>query len=290
MSVTASLVKELRERTGAGMMECKKVLVETDGDIEAAQDLLRTRGQAKAEKKAGRIAAEGAVVFGNADGVAALLEVNSETDFVARDENFIGFAEKALELVLANQPADVDALSELDAGGQTLSELRNALIAKIGENINVRRFEVFQPKGQVGAYLHGGRIGVLVDLEGGDEELARDIAMHVAATNPLCIAEDDVPADELEREKSILTEQALNEGKPAEIVEKMIAGRLRKHLAQITLVGQAFVKDPDVTVGKLLDSKGASVASYVRFEVGEGIEKKEENFAEEVAAQVQASS
>jgi len=290
MAITASLVKELRERTGAGMMECKKVLVETDGDIEAAMDLLRTRGQAKAGKVADRTAAEGVVLFGTDNGVAAIIEVNSETDFVARDENFLGFANKAVELLLANKPADVDALSALEADGKTLENLRTDLVAKIGENISVRRFNVFEPKGAVGAYVHGGRIGAVVDVEGGDEELARDIAMHIAASNPVCIDEDGVPADDLEREKKILTEQALNEGKPAEIVEKMIAGRLRKHLAQITLVGQPFVKDPDVTVGKLLDSKGAKVASYVRFEVGEGIEKKEENFAEEVAAQVKASS
>jgi len=230
------------------------------------------------------------VVFGTADGVAALVEVNSETDFVARDESFKAFADKAVELVLANQPADVDALSALDAGGATFGDMRTELVSKIGENVSVRRFEAIAPKGTAGAYLHGGRIGVLVDVEGGDEELARDIAMHIAASNPVCITEDDVPAAELEREKKILTDQALNEGKPAEIVEKMITGRLRKHLAQITLVGQPFVKDPDISVGKLLESKGASVASFVRFEVGEGIEKKEENFAEEVAAQVKASS
>jgi len=290
MTITASLVKELRELTGVGMMECKKVLVETDGDMQAAQDLLRTRGQAKAEKKAGRVAAEGVVIFAVADGAAALVEVNSETDFVARDENFQGFAQQAADLILANKPADVDALSAIEVGGKAFSEIRSDLVQKIGENVSVRRFEVIAPQGVVGSYVHGGRIGVVADVVGGDEELARDIAMHIAASAPVCISEDDVPADDLERERKILTEQALNEGKPAEIVEKMIEGRLRKHLAQITLVGQPFVKDPDVTVGKLLKDKGASVASFVRFEVGEGIEKKEENFAEEVAAQVNASS
>jgi len=290
MTITASLVKELRELTGVGMMECKKVLVETGGDMQAAQDLLRTRGQAKAEKKAGRVAAEGVVIFAVADGAAALVEVNSETDFVARDENFQGFAQQAADLILANKPADVDALSAIEVGGKAFSEIRSDLVQKIGENVSVRRFEVIAPQGVVGSYVHGGRIGVVADVVGGDEELARDIAMHIAASAPVCISEDDVPADDLERERKILTEQALNEGKPAEIVEKMIEGRLRKHLAQITLVGQPFVKDPDVTVGKLLKDKGASVASFVRFEVGEGIEKKEENFAEEVAAQVNASS
>ncbi len=290
MSITASLVKELREITGVGMMECKKVLVETDGDLQAAQDLLRTRGQAKAEKKAGRIAAEGIVIFAVSDNAATLVEVNSETDFAARDDGFNAYAQKAAELILVNKPADVDALAALDVDGKSFAEVRSELVSKIGENVNVRRFELIAPQGVVGSYIHGGRIGVIADVVGGDEDLARDIAMHIAASAPVCVSEDDVPAADLERERKILTEQALNEGKPPEIVEKMIQGRLRKHLAQITLVGQAFVKDPDTTVGKLLKDKGASVASFVRFEVGEGIEKKEDNFAEEVAAQVQASS
>jgi len=290
MTVTASLVKELREITGVGMMECKKVLVETEGDLQAAQDLLRTRGQAKAEKKAGRIAAEGVVIFAVSADAAALVEVNSETDFVARDDGFKNFAQKAADLVLAHRPADTEALAALDMGGKSFAEARSELMAKIGENVNVRRFQIIAPKGAVGSYIHGGRIGVIADVVGGDEDLARDIAMHIAASAPICISEADVPADELERERRILTEQALNEGKPAEIVEKMIEGRLRKHLAQITLVGQAFVKDPDTTVGQLLKSKGASVNSFVRFEVGEGIAKKEQNFADEVAAQVKASS
>ncbi|MDG1463404.1 MAG: translation elongation factor Ts, partial [Gammaproteobacteria bacterium] len=271
MSITASLVKELREITGVGMMECKKVLVETNGDLQAAQDLLRTRGQAKAEKKAGRIAAEGVLVFAISDSAATLVEVNSETDFAARDAGFSAYAQKAADLILANKPVDVDALAELDVDGKSFAEVRSELVSKIGENVNVRRFELMAPQGVVGSYIHGDRIGVIVDVVGGDEELARDIAMHVAASAPVCVSEDDVPAADLERERKILTEQALNEGKPAEIVEKMIAGRLRKHLAQITLVGQAFVKDPDVTVGKLLKDKGASVVSFVRFEVGEGI-------------------
>ncbi len=290
MTITASLVKELREITGVGMMECKKVLVETEGDLQAAQDLLRTRGQAKAAKKAGRIAAEGAVIFAMGDNAAALVEVNSETDFVARDDNFKAFAQSTADLVLANQPADLEALDAIEIDGKPFAEVRSELIAKIGENVAVRRFSIVAPQGVLGSYIHGGRIGVVADVVGGDEELARDIAMHVAASAPVCVSEEDVPAEDLERERKILTEQALNEGKPAEIVEKMIEGRLRKHLAQITLVGQPFVKDPDVTVGKLLKDKGASVASFVRYEVGEGIEKKEENFAEEVAAQVKASS
>jgi elongation factor Ts len=290
MSVTASLVKELREITGVGMMECKKVLVETEGDLQAAQDLLRTRGQAKAEKKSGRIAAEGAVVFAVGADAGVLVEINSETDFAARDEGFKSFAQKTAELLLANNPADAEALAALDFGGKSFAEARSELISKIGENVNLRRFQVVKPQGVLGSYIHGGRIGVVVDVVGGDEDLARDIAMHIAAAAPICVSEDDVPTENLERERRILTEQALNEGKPPEIVEKMIAGRLRKHLAQITLVGQAFVKDPDITVGKLLKGKGATVASFIRFEVGEGIEKKEDNFAEEVAAQVKASS
>jgi elongation factor Ts len=292
MGISASLVKELRERSGAGMMECKKALVEVDGDVEAAQDLLRTRGQAKAEKKSGRIAAEGCVFFGMAadNGGAVLMEVNCETDFVARDENFLKFADTAVQLVLANDPADVDALMALSAdGGGSLSDACTALVAKIGEKVSVRRFEKITPKGTAASYLHGARIGVVVDVTSTDGDLPRDIAMHIAASAPLCISADDVPAEDLEHERKILTDQALQEGKPENIVEKMVEGRLRKHLAEITLLGQPFVKDPDLDVGKLLANAGASIHSFVRYEVGEGIEKKAENFADEVAAQVEAS-
>ena len=287
MTITASLVKELRERTGAGMMDCKKALVETDGDAEAAAELLRTKGQAKAEKKAGRIAAEGCVQIAANDKRVVLMEINSETDFVAKDENFLAFAKQAAEAALESGAADVDELLAANEGA--LEEARKGLIAKIGENISVRRFQGLDAIGDIGQYAHGSRIGVIVDVEGGDDELRKDIAMHIAAAAPPYISEDDVPADELERERRILTEQAEQEGKPAEIVAKMVEGRLRKYLAEITLVGQPFVKDPDVTVGKLLKQKDASVKSFARIEVGEGIEKKQEDFAAEVEAQVRAS-
>jgi elongation factor Ts len=292
MTITASLVKELRERTGAGMMDCKKALVETNGDAEAAAELLRTTGQAKAEKKAGRIAAEGRVeIAADADGKSVVvMEVNSETDFAAKDDNFVAFAQAAAQLALNARPADLAGLmaAELPGGG-SLEDARQALVAKIGENIGVRRFELITASGQVGHYLHGERIGVAVDISGGDDDLRKDIAMHVAAVAPLCIADSDMPAKELERERRILTQQAEQEGKPAEIVAKMIEGRLRKYLAEKTLVGQPFVKDPDVTVGKLLAQKGATVNAFARIEVGEGIEKKQEDFAAEVEAQVRAS-
>jgi elongation factor Ts len=288
MSVTASLVKELRERTGAGMMECKKALVETGGDIEAAAEHLRTTGQAQAEKKAGRIAAEGRVeIATDSAGKAVLLEVNCETDFVAKDDNFLNFATNAADLTLSSGAADVDAL--LAADGGSLEEARKALIVKIGENIAVRRFELLDVQGGLGQYTHGTRIGVIVDVQGGDEELRKDVAMHIAAAAPLCISEADVPAEQLERERRILTEQSEQEGKPPEIVAKMVEGRLRKFLGEVTLLGQPFVKDPDITVGKLLSQNGASVLSFARIEVGEGIEKKQEDFAAEVEAQVRAS-
>lgn len=289
MSITASLVKELREMTGAGMMECKKALTEVDGDLQAAQEYLRKKGQASAEKKSGRIAAEGRIELAMAADAAAIVEVNCETDFVAKDENFLTFARQTAGLVLADRPDDVTALMALDSDGETLEARRNALVAKIGEKIDVRRFSVVVPKGRIAHYVHGVKIGVLVDLEGGDEELGKDIAMHVAATNPQYISADDVDAGLLDKERRFLSEQAEQEGKPAEIVEKMVAGRLRKYLAEITLLGQPFVKDPDINVGKLLHKNAATVHRFVRFEVGEGIEKKVENFADEVQAQIKAS-
>ena len=291
MTITASLVKELRERTGAGMMDCKKALVETNGDADAAAELLRTTGQAKAEKKAGRIAAEGRVEIASNDaGQAALLEINCETDFVAKDQNFLDFAASAAALALQLRPDDVDALlqSELPGGG-SLEDARKTLIAKIGENVAVRRFEILTADGEIGQYTHGSRIGVIVDVSGGDADLRKDIAMHIAAASPVCIADANVPAEDLERERRILTEQSEQEGKPPEIVAKMVEGRLRKYLAEVTLLGQAFVKDPDVTVGKLLQQQNASVNAFARIEVGEGIEKKQEDFAAEVEAQVRAS-
>jgi elongation factor Ts len=290
MTITASLVKELRELTGAGMMECKKALVETDGDLDAAQEYLRKHGQASAAKKSGRIAAEGRIEIAISDAAAAIVEVNCETDFVAKDENFVAFAEQAARLVLEQQPADVTALMALPADGGTFDDARNALIAKIGENISIRRFERTAPAGAIGSYLHGVKIGVVVDVEGGDEQLRRDVAMHIAATNPAYLNADGVPADALDKERKILADQAAQEGKPENIVEKMVEGRMRKYLNEITLLGQPFVKDPDVSVGKLLDKAGASVRGFHRLEVGEGIEKKVENFAEEVQAQVNAQA
>ena len=286
MALTAALVKELRERTGAGMMECKKALVETNGDMEPAIELLRKTGLAKADKKAGRVAAEGKDVEALAGGNAVLVEINSETDFVAKDENFSAFADKVAQVALALDSDDVEALKAADLDGQTVEEARQALVAKIGENVQVRRLTRIDSTGVIGSYVHGGRIGVLVELEGGDEELARDLAMHVAALSPAYATADDVPADVLAKEKEILVAQAQDSGKPPEIIEKMVEGRLRKYLAEITLVGQPFVKDGDVTVGKLLEQKGASVKGFSRLAVGEGIEKKEENFAEEVMQQV----
>ncbi|HKK03355.1 MAG TPA: translation elongation factor Ts [Gammaproteobacteria bacterium] len=288
MSISASMVKELRERTGAGMMECKKALVETGGDIEAAVEHMRKQGLAKADKKAGRIAAEGLVVVsGTPDGKrAAIVEVNCETDFVSGGDDFQAFAKQVGELVLETRPADLDALLATPVEGATVEETRRALVAKIGENIGVRRYAVLESDGVVGSYVHGTRIGVLVALEGGDEGLARDLAMHIAASRPQYVDESGVPEAFLAKEREILVEQAAGEGKPAEIVAKMVEGRLRKQLAEITLVGQPFIKDPDTRVGKLLSDNGATVQAFVRYEVGEGIEKKEDNFVEEVMSQV----
>ncbi len=290
MSISASMVKELRERTGAGMMECKKALVETDGDIDAAAELLRKSGQAKADKKAGRVAADGRVVIKESGGKAVIVEVNSETDFVAKDENFATFAEAVADAALASGTTDVAALaSQAIADGRSVEEARTELVTKVGENISVRRIAILEGDGPIGHYTHGTRIGAVVVLAGGDAELARDIAMHVAAINPVCVDETGVPADTLERERRIFTEQAEASGKPAEIIEKMVTGRVAKFLKEITLVGQPFVKDPDVSVGKLLKGAGATVVSFLRYEVGEGIEKKEDNFVEEVMAQVKGS-
>ncbi|MBP6242914.1 MAG: elongation factor Ts [Chromatiaceae bacterium] len=292
MEITASLVKELRERTGAGMMECKKALVESQGNIEAAIEAMRKSGQAKAAKKAGRIAADGVVVIKiAADGKSGVMvEVNSETDFVAKDANFKDFADAVGAAALAARVADVEALSALPirvGEATTIAEAREALIAKIGENIQVRRLVRFEDaKGQLHSYRHGVRIGVLVEMEGGDAELGKDIAMHVAASNPLCVDATQVPADILEKEKGIFRAQALESGKPAEIVDKIIEGRVRKYMEEMTLLGQPFVKDVEVTVEKLLGRAAAKVHRFSRVEVGEGIEKKQENFADEVMAQV----
>ncbi|MGC9457291.1 MAG: translation elongation factor Ts [Halothiobacillaceae bacterium] len=288
MSISASMVKELRERTGSGMMECKKALVETGGDIDAAIELMRKTGLAKADKKAGRVAAEGQIVISMSDDgrTAAIVEVNSETDFVSKGDDFSAFANDVAAAVVAENPADLEALLALEVGGEQINTRRQALVAKIGENIQVRRFSRISTDGVLGQYRHGDRIGVLVELEGGDEALARDIAMHVAASKPNCVSEADVDPELVAKEREIFKAQAIESGKPPEIAEKMVEGRIRKFLAEITLVGQPFVKDPDQTVGKLLDGAGAKCRRFVRLEVGEGIEKKEEDFAAEVMAQV----
>ena len=288
MAITASLVKELRERTCSGMMECKKALVETDGDIEAAAELMRKSGAAKADKKAGRVAADGAIstLVTEDRKTAVILEINSETDFVAKDQNFQYFATAVVQTLLQQKPVSVAELSSLlIADGQTVEAARQALIARVGENIQVRRFEIIESEQGIASYLHGSRIGVLVESSA-EAEMARDIAMHIAAVNPQYIDESLIPAEFVEKEKGILIAQAQDSGKPPEIIEKMISGRLDKFLAEITLVGQPFVKDPDQTVGKLLSSSGASISGFVRYEVGEGIEKKVGDFATEVASQL----
>ena len=285
-AVTAALVKELRERTGLGMMECKKALVEAEGDIERAIDELRKSGQAKAAKKAGRTAAEGAIALAVSDDgkTAIMVEINSETDFVARDDNFLAFADKVAKAALAAGEADAAKIAELPVEGGTVEEARQALVQKIGENIQVRRAASMTADGALGAYIHGGKIGVLVALKGGDAELGKDVAMHVAAVSPMVVNTDEVPEDVLNREKDIIRAQPDMEGKPAEIVEKMLGGRINKFLKEVSLVEQPFVKNPDTTVGKLVKEQGAEIQGFVRLAVGEGIEKEETDFAAEVAA------
>jgi elongation factor Ts len=289
MQITAGLVKELRERTGAGMMECKKALTEVGGDIEAAIELMRKSGQAKADKKAGRIAAEGRVEVAARDGQAVILEVNSETDFVAKDVNFAAFAKLCAETALTSGASDVAELMQKDVDGESLEAKRLALVTKIGENIQVRRFARVEGSGTIGVYLHGARIAVVTQMDGGDEELARDVAMHIAASRPLCVQENEVPAETIAKEREIFAAQAAESGKPVNIIEKMVDGRVRKFLAEVTLLGQPFVKNPDQTVGALLQERGVSAKHFVRFEVGEGLEKKSENFAEEVMAQARGA-
>jgi len=289
MSITAAQVKELRERTGAGMMECKKALVETSGDMDAAIEQLRKSGLAKADKKASRVAAEGAIVEASTNGLSVLVEINSETDFVAKDDNFRGFAEEVATLALDS--ADVEALREKTmASGDSVEDARQQLVSKVGENVQIRRMAHMKTEdGAVGTYIHGGRIGVMVAVSGGDEDLARDIAMHVAALNPEFRDAADVPDEVLTKEKDILVSQAAESGKPAEIIEKMVKGRLNKRLAEITLTGQPFVKDGDITVAQLLKDRGASVIEFIRLEVGEGIEKETSDFAAEVMQQARGN-
>ena len=291
MAITAALIKELRERTGAGMMDCKKALMETSADLEAAIDLMRASGAAKAAKKAGRVASEGLVNLTISDDnkTAVILEVNSETDFVTKGSAFIDFVDRLGSLALKNKPESVEAfLSHTLDSGETVDEARQGIIAKIGENISVRRLQIVTTEnGVLGAYKHGERIAVLTVLSGTDDELAKDIAMHIAASKPECVSKDQLSNELLEREKAIFIEQAKESGKPDNIIEKMIVGRMKKFVNEVTLYGQSFVKDPDTTVGALVKSKGAEVESFVRYEVGEGIVKKEDNFVEEVMAQAQ---
>jgi len=296
MAVTAEAVKTLRERTGAGMMECKKALVEANGDLDAAAEAMRKAGLAKADKKASRLAAEGVIVLErSADGKrAAIVEVNCETDFVAREKDFQNFANAIAGVVLEQAPADVAALGELSLpSGQTIEETRRALIAKIGENMSVRRFERVEAPAVVGAYLHGTRIGALVVMKSGDDAVAKDIAMHVAAINPARVTASEVPADEIAKEKGVFVEQAAqdpkNANKPRELLEKIVEGKVRKWLNEITLMGQPFVKDDKQTVEQYLKKAGGEVLSIVRYEVGAGIEKKQEDFAEEVRKQVESA-
>jgi len=290
MAITAALVKELRDRTGAGMMECKKSLVETDGNIEDAIELMRKTGLAKADKKAGRIAAEGKVVveFSDDNKKAVMLEVNCETDFVAMGDEFGDFASAVARRILADAPADVGSLltMPLSEGSEDINTVLKTMIAKIGENMSVRRFITFSTEGQLGAYLHGTKIGVVVDMQGGNAELIKDVAMHVAASNPKGLDESSLDAVELAKEKEIAAAEAANSGKPENIIEKIVAGKIKRFIKDNTLLGQSFVKDPDITVEKLVKDAGATVLAFTRLEVGEGIEKKQEDFAAEVMAQI----
>lgn len=291
MSITASMVKELRDRTGAGMMDCKKSLVEVNGDIDAAIELLRTSGQAKAEKKASRVAADGRVAIKSNTSDAVIIEINSETDFVAKDENFINFSDSVANLLLEKDVESIEQLSELVlSDSKTVEEARTELISKVGENISIRRFNKISDSVNLGIYSHGSRIGSIVSLSGGSENLAKDIAMHIAASNPICIDVNGVPSDLIEREKRIYNEQALSSGKPPEIIEKMVQGKMSKYLKEITLLGQSFVKDPDISIENLLKNSNAVVTDFIRYEVGEGIEKKEENFADEVMKQIKGDA
>jgi elongation factor Ts len=291
-TISAKLVMELRERTGAGMMECKKFLIATNGDIDEAITEMRKAGQAKADKKADRVAAEGIVVIARSadERSAVMVEINSETDFVARDENFTEFSDKVAETALNTSAADVAALSEQHlASGTTVEQARQQLVAKIGENIKLRRLaQINCDGGVVGYYLHGSRIGVMVALKNGDEALAKGIAMHIAASKPMVVNRDQVSAEAIENERDIFTAQAKESGKPQEIIDKMIEGRINKFIDEVSLLGQPYVKDPNTKVGQLLKEKNAEVISFVRYEVGEGIEKKEDNFVEEVMAQVRS--
>lgn len=290
-AISASLVKDLRERTGAGMMECKRALQESHGDIEKAIEAMRKSGQAKADKKSDRVTAEGVIVVRISDDLkrGIMLEINSETDFVSRDTHFLNFANQVADIAIANNIETLENLLSAAVGNETVDETRKHLVAKIGENIQVRRFATLKSSNIIGGYVHGGRIGALVELEGGDATLGKDIAMHIVANNPLVVNPTQVSQDLINKEKEIFSAQAATSGKPANIIEKMVEGRIKKYLDEVSLVGQMYVKDPDSAVGKILDTHHAKAHHFVRFKVGEGIEKKTENFAEEVMAQVRGS-
>ena len=285
MEITASLVKELRERTGAGMMDCKAALKDANGDIESAIEIMRKSGAAKAAKKAGRIAAEGIISIKQKENDIVMIEVNCETDFVAKDDNFLSFSEAIVDVIMEHDVNDIDNLLKLNFENQTIEEATQQLVTKIGEKVTIRRFEKCSITNQVGIYLHGTRIGVVVEIEGGDQELAKDIAMHIAASKPLYINEDNVSKEVLDKEREIYVAQAKESGKPEEIIKKMVDGRIKKYIKEITLLGQPFVKDPDQSIEKILKSAEANVLSFIRYEVGEGIEKRSDNFAEEVMSQ-----
>jgi elongation factor Ts len=291
MEIKPALVKELRERTGAGMMECKKALVETQGDIDLAAEWLRKAGAAKADKKASRVAAEGRVVVRSDEkaGRHVVLEVNSETDFVAKDDNFRAFVDKLADIVLTQRPANVEALLRTSVDGRTVEDLRLELVTKVGENISVRRFDVVESSATVGSYLHGTRIGVLVEIEGGNATLARDLAMQVASLAPRYVSGDDVPKDIVDKEREIILAQTAEEKKPPEIIAKMVEGKVRKFVDEVTLTGQVFVKDDKKRVRDVLAANKAKVKSFRRYEVGEGIEKKSSDFVKEVMAQASQS-
>ena len=289
MEITASLVKELREGTGAGMMDCKKALNDANGDIEVAIEVMRKSGAAKAAKKAGRIAAEGIISIKQNEGEIVILEVNCETDFVAKDENFLSFVDEILEVITKQDVTDVDDLLHKSINDQTIEEKIQQLTAKIGEKLSIRRFEKSKINKKVGTYLHGKRIGVIVEIEGGDDNLAKDIAMHIAASKPLYVDSKEVSSSVLDKEKEIYIAQAQESGKPDDIIEKMVEGRLKKFVKEITLLGQPFVKDSEQSVEKILKSANAKVLSFIRYEVGEGIEKRVDNFAEEVMSQAKGN-
>ncbi|MGZ4996470.1 MAG: translation elongation factor Ts [Methylobacter sp.] len=293
INISAAMVKELRERTGSGMMECKKALVEANGDMELAIENMRKSGLAKADKKSDRIAAEGIIGAKVSDDgkTVAIVDINCETDFVAKADDFVNFVDNVTAALLnSDVETDEQLLAMKLANGTIVDEVRRGLIAKLGENITVRRFQKYRTEtGGTACYLHGKKIGVIVELAKPDNELGKDIAMHIAASKPTCVSDAEVPAELIEKEKEIFSAQAAESGKPADIIEKMVVGRISKFLAEVTLLGQPFIKDDKVAVGKLLASKGNSVIRFARLEVGEGIEKKEENFAEEVMAQVRGN-